>query len=125
MKELCNVDRDPLMENLSSSFSVEAARFLAAMFRNSRHKPKGRRWHFEEKVLVLSLLKRSPKSYILLRTLLPLPSRGSLQSILNTVPFRPGINAHVFQNIFPTADFSRIPLSLSLPNEPMSTTINL
>jgi hypothetical protein len=25
MKELCNVDSDPLMENLSSSFSVEAA----------------------------------------------------------------------------------------------------
>jgi hypothetical protein len=96
MKEPCNVDSDPLMEDLSSSFSVEAARFLAAVFRNSWHRPKGRRWNFEEKMLALSLLKRSPKSYIFLHTLLPLPSRGSLQSILNTVPFRTGINAHVF-----------------------------
>jgi hypothetical protein len=44
------------MENLSSSFSVKVARFMAAMFRNSRHKPKGRRWNFDEKVLALSLL---------------------------------------------------------------------
>jgi hypothetical protein len=95
LKKLLVVDSDPLKMNISYSFSVEAARFLAAVFRNSSQKPKGRRWNFEDKVLALSVLKHSPKSYILLRTLLPLPSRKSLQSILNTVPFRTGINAHV------------------------------
>jgi hypothetical protein len=96
LKVLCGVDSDPLMENLSSCINVEATRILAAIFRNSQHRPKGRRWNFDEKVLALSLLNRSPKSEILLRTLLPLPSRRSLQSLLNTVPFRMGINAHVF-----------------------------
>jgi hypothetical protein len=33
------------MENISSSLTVEAARLLAATLRNSRHKPKGRRWN--------------------------------------------------------------------------------
>jgi hypothetical protein len=30
--------------------TVEAARLLAAIVRNSKHKPKGRRWNFEDKV---------------------------------------------------------------------------
>jgi hypothetical protein len=76
--------------------SVEAARLLAGVIRNSRQKPKGRRWNFEDKVLALALLKCSPKSYILLQTLFPLPSRRTLQSVLNTVHFTAGINAHVF-----------------------------
>jgi hypothetical protein len=44
LRNLCDVDRDPLMENLSSSF------------RNSRRRPKRRRWNFDEKCwLCLSL----------------------------------------------------------------------
>jgi hypothetical protein len=96
LKKLCRVDSDPVMENLSSSLSVEAVRLLAAVFRNSTQKPKGRRWSFEDKVLVLSLLKRSPKSCSLLQTILPLPSRRTLQSILSNFHFTTGINAHVF-----------------------------
>ena len=69
---------------------------VTAIFRNSRHMPRGRRWNFEEKILALSLLKRSPKSYILLQTLFPLPSGCTLQSLLNTVHFRTSINTHVF-----------------------------
>jgi hypothetical protein len=82
------------MQNLSASLIIDAARLLAAIVRNSRHK--GRRWNFEDKVLALSLLKCSPESYILLCTLLPLPCRQTLQSILNAVHFLTGINAHVF-----------------------------
>ena len=51
---------------------------------------------FEEKILALSLLKRSPKSYVLLQTLFPLPSGCNIQSFLNTIHFRTGINNHVF-----------------------------
>jgi hypothetical protein len=47
LKKLCDVDSDPQMQSLSSSFSLEAARFLAAVFRNSRQRPKGRRWNFD------------------------------------------------------------------------------
>ena len=45
-----------------------------------------------KKKIALSLLKRSPKFYILLHTLFPLPSGRTLQSLLNTFPFRTGIN---------------------------------
>jgi hypothetical protein len=53
MMKLCCVDSDALMENLSSYFTVEAARLLAAIVRNSIQKSKGRRWNFEGKVLAL------------------------------------------------------------------------
>ena len=96
LKDLCDVDSDPLMQEISNSLNVEAVRLLAAIIRNSKHKPRGRRWNFEEKILALSLLKRSPKSYILLQTLFPLPSECTLQSLLNTIPFRTGINTPVF-----------------------------
>jgi hypothetical protein len=46
LRKLCDVGSDPLMESLSSFFSVEAARFLAAILRNSKQRPKGRRWIF-------------------------------------------------------------------------------
>ena len=37
-----------------------------------------------KKVLAVSFLKRSPRSYTFLQSLFPLPSRRSLQSLLNT-----------------------------------------
>jgi hypothetical protein len=96
LKDLCHVDSDPLMKEISNSLNAEAVRLLAAIFRNSRHKPRGRRWNFEEKILALSLLKRSPKCYTLLQTLFPLPSGRTLQSLLSAVHFKTGINTHVF-----------------------------
>jgi hypothetical protein len=64
--------------------------------RYSKHKPKGSSWNFEDKMLALSLLKRIPTSYSFLWLPLPLPSRRTLQSVLNAVHFAAGINAHVF-----------------------------
>ena len=95
-KEVCQLDSNPLIQSLSSSLNVDTSRFLASIVRNSKHEPKGRRWSYKEKVLALSILKRSPRSYTFLRSLFPLPSRRSLQSLLNTVQFKTGINAHVF-----------------------------
>ena len=74
-------------------------KYYCRHFLETKHKPKGRRWSLEDKLLAISLLKRSPKCYTFLRSLLPLPSRRSLQTILNTVHFRTGINAHVFNTL--------------------------
>ena len=90
LKDLCDVDSDPLIGKISNSLNAEALRLLAAIIRNSRHKLR-RRWNFEEIVLALSLLMHSPKSYLLLQTLFPLPSGRTLQSLLNTVHFRTGM----------------------------------
>jgi len=62
------------MQEISNSLNAEAARLLAAIIRNWRHKPRGTRWDFEDKVLALSLLQHSPKSYTLLQVLFPLLS---------------------------------------------------
>jgi len=96
LKDLCDVDSDPLVREISNSLNVQAVRLLAANIKNSRHKPRGRRWNFEETILAVSLLKRSPKSYVLLQTLFPLPSGRTFHSCLSTVHFRTGINNHVF-----------------------------
>jgi hypothetical protein len=69
---------------------------LAATIRNSRKTPKDRRWAFEGKALALALIKCSPKSNILLQTLNPLPSRRTVQFLLNTVHFKTDIITHVF-----------------------------
>ena len=58
LEDLCDVDSDPLMQEISNSLNAEAFRLLTAIIRNGRHKPRGRRWNFEEKIwlcLYLSL----------------------------------------------------------------------
>jgi len=85
-----------MMEDISTSMNAEGIRQLKGIFRNSKCKPKGRRWNFEDKMLALSLLKCSPKSYSFPQVLLPLPARCTMQSILQTIHFVAGINAHVF-----------------------------
>jgi len=91
-----DVQVNTVMEDISTSLNAEGIRLLKGIFRNNKRKPKGRRWNFEDKMLALSLLKCSPKSYSFLRLLLPFPSRRTLQSVLSTVHFAAGINAHVF-----------------------------
>jgi hypothetical protein len=48
LEKLCFVYSDPLIENLSSSLTVEAASLLAAIVQNSTQKPNGRRWNSED-----------------------------------------------------------------------------
>jgi hypothetical protein len=60
LKDLCDVDTDPLMTEISNSLNAEAVRLLTAIIRNSGHKLRGRRWNFEDKILALPLPKLSP-----------------------------------------------------------------
>jgi len=96
VKFVSDVEVNAVTEDISTSLNSEGIRLLKGIFTNSKRKPKGRRWNFEDKMLALSLLKYSPKSNSFLRLLLPLPSRRTLQSVLSTVHFAAGINAHVF-----------------------------
>jgi len=91
-----DVEVNTVMEYFSTSLNAEGIRLLKGIFRNSKRKPKGRRWNFGDKMLALSLLKHSPKSYFFVRLLLPHPSRRTLQSVLGSVHFAEGISAHVF-----------------------------
>ena len=78
LKFVSDVKVDTLTEDISTSLNAEGIRLLKGIFRNSKCMPKGRRWNFEDKMLALSLLKHSPKSYSFLQLLLPLPSRCTL-----------------------------------------------
>lgn len=64
-----------------SALYLDASRLFAAAFNNSRQKFKCRRWNSEEKVLAPSLMKCSPKSYNLLKTLSLLPFLQILQCV--------------------------------------------
>jgi hypothetical protein len=75
LKEVGHLDSNPLMRSLPSSLNPDTSRFLASIVSNTRHEPKGRRWSYEEKVLAVTIMKRSPKCYAFLRSLFPLPSR--------------------------------------------------
>ena len=87
LEDLCDVDSDPKTQEISNCLNVEAIRLMAAIIRNSRHKPRGMRWNFKDKILFLSLVKRNPKSHTLLQILFHLLSGWTLQSLLNTVHF--------------------------------------
>jgi len=50
LKEVCQLDSNPLIQSLSSSLNVDTSRFLATIFRNSKHDPKCRSWSYKEKV---------------------------------------------------------------------------
>ena len=61
MKFVSDVEVNTLTEDISTSLNAEGIRLLKGIFRNSKHKPKGRRWNFGDKMLPLSLLKHSSK----------------------------------------------------------------
>jgi hypothetical protein len=96
LKDVCQLDSNPLIQSLSSSLNVDTSRFLASIDRNSKHESKSRMWCYKEKVLAVSILKFSPSSYAFLRFLFLLAFRRTLHSLLNTVQLRMGMNANVF-----------------------------
>jgi hypothetical protein len=96
LKDLCDLKGDLLMEEIISSLNAEAVSLLAAIISNCRHKTSQRMWNFEIKILALSLLKRSPKTYYLLQMLLSLPSGNTLQTLFNAVHFRTSISTNIF-----------------------------
>jgi hypothetical protein len=58
-----DVEVNTLTEVISTSLNAGGIQLLKGIFRNSKRKPKGRRLNTEDKMLALSLLKCSPKSY--------------------------------------------------------------
>lgn len=62
-------------------------------------RPKGRRFTIEEKVLALSLYKKSPKCYALLHKYFTLPSAKAMKRLLGKIKLHPGINPIIFEKI--------------------------
>jgi hypothetical protein len=75
VKEVCQLDSNPLMWSLASSLNPDSSRFLASVVSDTSHEPKGKKWHYEEKVLAVSILKHTLKCYAFLWSLFSLASR--------------------------------------------------
>jgi len=50
-------------------------------------------------LLSLSIFKNSPKGYRFLSTIFSLPSKKTLNNLLNRAPFEAGINDHIIKNL--------------------------
>jgi hypothetical protein len=95
LKDLCDVDSDPLMQEISNSLNAEAVRSLAA-FLGIVDTSQGKGGRILKKKFWLCLYLSLAQNPIFFFRHLPLPSGRTLQSLLNTDPFRTGIDTHAF-----------------------------
>ncbi|KAF0722183.1 Uncharacterized protein FWK35_00020495, partial [Aphis craccivora] len=80
-----------LIDKCSNKINAATSLFLKLQVRETNKASRGRRFSIDEKMLSLSLYKRSPKCYGMLSKLFTLPSKRTLNTILLTVSIRPGI----------------------------------
>lgn len=96
LANLKHVEKHPAVEELSKRLSCVAGKLLLSQLRCGLQKPKGRRWTLDEKTIALAVLKRSSRCYSLLRCMFHLPTKRTLTSLLNSVPFRCGVDERIF-----------------------------
>jgi hypothetical protein len=80
-----------LIDNNSAKMTAAASLFMRLQIRETSKLSRGRRFTIDEKMLSLSLYKRSPKCYRMLSKLITLPSKRTLNIILFTVVISTGI----------------------------------
>lgn len=73
--------------------------FISSQLRLQKRSKKGRRFNTDDKILALSVYKRGPKTYKLLRKIFALPSRKTLMQLLQRIPFDSGINEAVMESL--------------------------
>lgn len=82
-------------EKLSDKMTATASLFTRLQLRKTNKLSRGHRFTLDEKMLCLSLYKRSPKCYSLLSKLFTLPIKRTLNLILTSVEIRPGISSRI------------------------------
>lgn len=86
-----------LDEKISEKMTATASLFTKLQMRETQKKNKGRRFTIDEKILSLSLYKRSPKCYRMLSMMFTLPSPKTLHNVLNSVSITTGISPIVMK----------------------------
>lgn len=85
--------------NLADKLNKTTLDFIKTQVNIQHRNPKGRRYTLHDKILSLSIYKTSPKGYRFLSSIFALPSRSTLTSMLSRIPFKPGINLHIQENL--------------------------
>ncbi|XP_022160249.1 uncharacterized protein LOC111026465 [Myzus persicae] len=79
-------------EKFSDKLTAASSLFTNLQLRETKKKSKGHRFTTDEKMLSLTLYKKSPKCYNLLSKLFTLPCKRTLNNILSSVSINPGIS---------------------------------
>ncbi|XP_063837225.1 uncharacterized protein LOC135086428 [Ostrinia nubilalis] len=79
------ISTDVLLRKVTQKMTTAAKIFTKMQYTQTSKKPSGRRFSLEEKVLSLSLYKKSPRSYPLLAKFFTLPSTKSLKRLLTKI----------------------------------------
>lgn len=87
------------IDRVTQNMTLSAKIFTGMQYRQALKKPKGRRYLTQEKVMALSIYKKSPKCYTLLSKYFKLPSARCLKNLLSDVKIAPGINPVIFEKI--------------------------
>lgn len=95
----CLHNSDAVNNITKSKDSSSLYLLLQSQLKNVPRKLTGRRWSLDDKVLALSIYKKSNSCYRLLRRLFCLPSVSSLKALLNKIPVLCGINDQVIETI--------------------------
>ncbi|XP_052746565.1 uncharacterized protein LOC128199712 isoform X2 [Bicyclus anynana] len=77
----------------------QAQKFLMMQLQVCRLKKHARRFSLDEKLLSLTLMKQSPKSYKLLENIFNLPTKRTLNRLSEKIEIEPGLNFKVFEFI--------------------------
>lgn len=96
------------MNKIAQKVTSVLSLFSNLQLRETKKKPRGRRFTLNEKMLSLSLFKKSPMLYKLLSKLFTLPSSRTLNSLLSTVKLKAGINPNLMKMI--TENVKKLPL---------------
>ena len=73
--------------------------FIEMQLRNVDLNPRGRRFTEEEKVLALSIFKKSPAAYTHMANLFTVPSKTVLRDYLSEIPLDTGINMSIVKHL--------------------------
>ncbi|KAL5241326.1 hypothetical protein ACI65C_008736 [Semiaphis heraclei] len=73
--------------------------FIESQVGNQHKKLNGRRYTLNDKIFALSIFKTSPKAYKFLSNIFALPCETTLNNLLEKIPFIPGINSHIEENM--------------------------
>lgn len=93
-----NLFKNTAFQHVIKNMRKPAQLFVHMQLQSAKN-PKGRRFTIDEKVLALSMYKKSPKAYSLLYKYFTLPSSKAMKRLLSQIKLYPGINPILFQKI--------------------------
>lgn len=98
-KRAVKFSKKGFFEKMSKNLNPISKKLIWMQLKQCTKKTKGRRFTEEEKIIALSIMKQSPKSYRFLRRIFILPSIRTLNKLTSTLAIDSGINPHIFNSI--------------------------